>query len=76
MTVSEIGILRLKNLINGDEGLKQRELYIVEKEIKKVLDEYFCLRGKEVYFNFAKNDCGITINILAEAEKIKSFSIL
>lgn len=76
MTVSSISVKRLQSLLSFDEGITSRELSLVEREIKKVLGEYFALKNKDVKITFEKGFDGININVSAHADKVKELKVL
>lgn len=76
MTVSSISVKRLQSLLSFDEGISSRELSLAEREIKKVLGEYFALKNKDVKITFEKGFDGININVSAHADKVKELKVL
>ena len=76
MKFAEIGKRRLESLISYDEGIDKRELSVFEKEIRRVIAEYFMLKNKDVKITFRKNGDGIDINVYAFASEIKDLKIM
>ena len=76
MTVSSISVKRLQSLLSFDEGISSRELSLAEREIKKVLGEYFALKNKDVKITFEKGFDGININVSAHADKVTELKVL
>lgn len=60
---AELEIMRLHNMTSFDEGYSLRELSLIEREIKSVLERYFYVENKSIEILFSKNDGEITVRI-------------
>ncbi len=63
MTAADIGIKRLKTMTAFDEGFSNRELTVIEREVKSVLAKFFEIDNKDVEIAFSKRIGEITISI-------------
>lgn len=60
---AELEIMRLHNMTSFDEGYSLRELSLIEREIKSVLERYFYIENKSIEILFSKSDGEITVRI-------------
>lgn len=76
MTVSEIGIRRLKNILTSCGEERPTAITVAENELKKVLMEYFELEKSDVEFDIKKLGDRYSIKIVAQAKSVKKVGIL
>ncbi|MEG1520683.1 MAG: hypothetical protein RR458_06805 [Clostridia bacterium] len=76
MTVSQIGVKRLKNILSncGEERLPS--ISVAENEIKKVMIDYFELDKSDIEFDVKKLGDKFSIKIIAQAQGVKKVGIL
>ncbi len=76
MTVSQIELCRLKNILSGKKEEPLSGVRVCQIEIKKIMAEYFELDKKDINFEVKKLGDFYSIKMTAKAKSVKKINIL
>ena len=76
MTVSQIELCRLKNILTEKNEEQLSGVRVCQIEIKKIMSEYFDIDKKDINFEVKKLGDYYSIKMLAKAKSVKKINIL
>ncbi len=76
MTVSEMGVFRLKNMMSTKEKLDVDLENVAVNQLKKVITEYFETDLNDIVISIVKTVNGMTLSVDTEISGVRKLGIL